>query len=133
MPKIPSTCPLCGGKLTVTALQCQSCGTTLQGHFSAHTASSAFNRLSAEQLAFLEVFIRNEGKFSRMEKEMGLSYPTLRNRLRAIIRAMGYQPEGESIPVTLSAAERQRILDDLEAGKISVEEATRLLKGESTR
>ncbi len=130
MPKLPSVCPLCGGKLTVTALQCQSCGTTLQGRFTAPAAGSAFDRLSPEQLRFLEVFIRSEGKFSRMEKEMGLSYPTLRNRLRAIIRAMGYQPEGESGSGALSPAERQRVLDDLEAGKISAEEAARLLKGE---
>ena len=130
MPKIPATCPLCGGKLTITALQCQSCGTTFQGHFDAPRSLSAFDRLTAEQLHFLEVFIRNEGKFSRMEKEMGLSYPTLRNRLRAIIRAMGYQPGETAGAGGLSAEERQRILDDLEAGQITAEEAARLLKGE---
>jgi hypothetical protein len=130
MPKIPPVCPLCGGKLTVTAVQCQSCGTTFQGHFDSPPSTSAFDRLNAEQLHFLEVFIRNEGKFSRMEKAMGLSYPTLRNRLRTIIRAMGYNPE-EDEPRPLTPAERQRILDDLEAGKISAAEAARLLQGKA--
>ena len=131
MPKIPPACPLCGGQLTITALQCRSCGTTFQGRFDSPRNASAFDRLNAEQLHFLEVFIRNEGKFSRMEKEMGLSYPTLRNRLRAIIRAMGYQPESDAKPASrLSPAAKQRILDDLEAGRISAEDAVRLLKGE---
>ncbi len=130
MPKTPAACPICGGALSITALQCRSCGTTFQGHFDSPRNESVFDRLNAEQLHFLEVFIRNEGKFSRMEKEMGVSYPTLRNRLRAIIRAMGYRPEeGETRP--LSPAERRRILDDLEAGKMSVAEAARLLQGKA--
>jgi len=131
MPKIPATCPLCGGKLIITSLQCQACGTTFQGRFDAPRSGSAFDRLTPEQLHFLEVFIRNEGKFSRMEKEMGLSYPTLRNRLRAIIRTMGYQPESDAKPASrLTPEAKQRILDDLEAGRISAEDAVRLLKGE---
>ncbi len=129
MLKMPTQCPICGGELTVTALRCRSCGVTLQGDFITPRQASAFDRLTPEQLHFLEVFIRNEGKFSRMEKEMGLSYPTLRNRLRAIIRAMGYQPKGEAEATGLSAEARQQILDDLEAGKITAAEAARLLKG----
>ncbi len=130
MAKLPAVCPFCGGNLVVTALQCESCGMVFQGQFAAPRSASAFDRLSPEQLHFLEVFIRSEGKFSRMEKEMNLSYPTLRNRLRAIIRDMGYQPEGEEIAARISPAERQRILDALEAGEISPQEAARLLKGE---
>jgi len=131
MPKMPTVCPLCGGKLVVTSLECQSCGTKYEGRFSAVQAGSAFDRLTANQLQFLEIFIRNEGKFSRMEKETGLSYPTLRNRLRAIIRAMGYKPEEETLTKP-SPEERQRILDELEQGKITTDEAARLLRGEYT-
>ncbi|NPA93508.1 MAG: DUF2089 domain-containing protein [Chloroflexi bacterium] len=132
MSKIPEKCPLCGGSLTVSVFQCQRCGTEFHGHFSLAQRGSAFDRLNAEQLRFLEVFIRNEGKFSRMEKEMGLSYPTLRNRLREIIQAMGYQPAAEDAgPRKPSPQERQQILDDLEAGKLTAAEAARLLRGES--
>ena len=131
MPKLPHQCPLCGGELRVTAVRCETCGTTLAGEFVAPRQASAFDRLDPEQLHFLEVFIRNEGKFSRMEKEMGLSYPTLRNRLRAIIQAMGYQPAGESGGKQPSPEERRRILDDLQAGRLSAAEAARLLRGES--
>jgi len=130
MPKLPQRCPLCGGKLRITALRCEACGTSLEGEFVAPKQASAFDRLNGEQLRFLEVFVRSEGKFSRMEREMGLSYPTLRNRLRAIIRAMGYQPVGEEGGKRLSAEERQRILDDVQAGRLSAAEAARLLRGE---
>lgn len=131
MPKMPTVCPLCGGKLVVTSLECQSCGTKYEGRFTAVHSGSAFDRLTGEQLQFLEIFIRNEGKFSRMEKETGLSYPTLRNRLRAIIRAMGYKPEEEEAVADKPSAEgKMKILDDLEQGKITVDEAARLLRGE---
>ncbi len=131
MSQMPLSCPICGGELAITAFRCRSCGTSFQGHFALPRASSAFDRLTPDQLHFLEVFIRNEGKFSRMEKEMGLSYPTLRNRLRAIIRAMGYQPSGEgTAPAPPSPPKRQQILDALEAGEITAEEAARLLRGD---
>jgi len=129
MPKLPTICPLCGGKLIVTSLECQTCGTKYEGVFTAVHSISSFDRLTAEQLQFLEIFIRNEGKFSRMEKETGLSYPTLRNRLHAIIRAMGYKPEEET-PSKPSPEERLKILEDLEQGKITTKEAARLLRGE---
>jgi len=74
MHPILGTCPVCGETLTVTRLHCRSCDTTIEGQF----AVGAFERLSPEQLTFAEVFIRCEGKLNRMEKEMGLSYPTLR-------------------------------------------------------
>ncbi len=132
MPKIPTVCPICGGKLVATSLECEECGTKYEGRFTTVHAGSAFDRLTAEQLRFLEIFIRNEGKFSRMEKETGISYPTLRNRLRAIIRAMGYNPEEEPIAEKPTAEEKQKILNDLEQGKITVEEAARLLQGKES-
>lgn len=85
--------------------------------------------LNAEQLAFIETFIRCEGKLNRVEKELGLSYPTLRARLADVIRAMGY-PVGPE-PTLISDEERHRVLDDLASGKISSEEAMQLLEGEA--
>ncbi|RMF40178.1 MAG: DUF2089 domain-containing protein, partial [Anaerolineae bacterium] len=88
MPTQPDQCPLCGGEIIVTRLQCRACETTLEGRFT--PPPHPFGDLKEEQLHFLEVFIRNEGKLKRMEGEMNLSYPTLRNRLHEIIRALGY-------------------------------------------
>lgn len=133
MMQIPEQCPLCRGPLVIRTLQCRSCGTEFHGHFTLSRPRSAFDRLTFEQLQFLEVFVRCEGKFSRMEKELGLSYPTLRNRLRSIIRAMGFAPEeeDEAEKPGLSPEERRQILEDLEAGRITPEEALARLQGQA--
>jgi hypothetical protein len=61
-----------------------------------------------------------------MEREVGLSYPTLRARLSEIIRQMGFVVGAE---VAVSDEERHRVLDELAAGKITSEEAMRALEG----
>jgi hypothetical protein len=73
--------------------------------------------------------VRCEGKINRVEQELGVSYPTIRNRLNEVIRALGYEP-GKDEPVEITQDKRNSILEDLSAGKISAEEATRLLRGE---
>jgi hypothetical protein len=123
MHRIPNDCPVCGGELAVTSLQCRECDTTLQGRF----AGGAFNQLNEEQLAFVELFVRNEGKITRMEADMQLSYPTIRNRLLEIIRALGYEP-GEDEFAGLSDEERKTILDDLDRGAIDYETALKRIQ-----
>jgi hypothetical protein len=124
MNPIPTRCPLCGGELTVTRIYCRDCDTTYEGRFS----SGPFSNLTQEQLNFIITFVRCEGKITRMEDEIGLSYPTIRNRLHEVIRALGYEPgSGDETP-GLSDQERQRILEDLDAGRIGADEAMRLLK-----
>lgn len=126
MHPILGTCPVCGETLEVTRLHCRSCDTTIDGHFNI----GAFDRLSPEQLAFAELFIRREGKLSRMEADLGLSYPTLRARLNDLVRAMGYEVgQEEEAPFVVSDEDRRRILDDLAAGKLSSDEAVKRLQG----
>ena len=118
-------CPVCRNELTVTRLQCSTCDTVVEGQFSA----GHFANLNAEQLDFIVTFVRVEGKLNRMETELGLSYPTIRNRLHEVIRAMGYEPGREEAPEIVE--ERRRgVLAELDAGKISAEDAMRLLRGE---
>ncbi|MBC7237358.1 MAG: DUF2089 domain-containing protein [Chloroflexi bacterium] len=116
-------CPVCGEALQVTELQCRECDTTIQGRFEL----GPFQRLTAEQLAFVETFIRCEGKITRVEQELGLSYPTVRNRLNEAIRALGYEVEEEE-EFALSPEERQAILERLAKGEISTDEAIELLR-----
>jgi hypothetical protein len=116
-------CPVCGDEMVVTRLQCQRCDSALEGRFKL----GRFARLTPEQLAFVELFIRCEGKLSRVGDELGISYPTVRSRLADVIRALGYEVE-EPEETEESAVRRQAILDDLAAGKITAEEAIRLLK-----
>ena len=126
MRPVIGTCPVCGEALTVTRLHCRSCDTTIEGQF----ALGAFERLTPEQLAFMATFIKCDGKLNRMESEMGLSYPTLRARLNELRRAMGFEiMQDEAAPAGVSDEERRQILDDLAAGRVTSEEAVKLLQG----
>mgnify|MGYP002682749966 CR=1 FL=1 len=79
-------CPVCGETMTVTRLHCRTCDSALEGQFSL----GRFYRLSPQQLAFIETFIRCEGKLTRVQEELNISYPTARARLTEVIRALGY-------------------------------------------
>ncbi len=115
-------CPICGDDLTVTRLHCRNCDSALEGHFTL----GRFYQLSAEQLHFVETFIKNEGKITRVEDEMGLSYPAVRSRLNDVIRALGYEVPAEAI---IGTERRKSILEQVQAGEITAEEAVELLKG----
>ncbi len=117
-------CPVCDGRLEVVQLHCPQCDTTINGHF----ALTRFHQLTAEQLAFVETFIRCEGKLNRVEEELGISYPTVRNRLNEVLVALGYKAREEQAP-TISPEERRAILAQLERGEITAEQAIEMLKG----
>jgi hypothetical protein len=132
-----STCPVCSSELTVTRLNCRSCGTTLEGEFSV----GRFGRLTREQLLLLESFLRSRGNLRDMERELGISYPTVRSRVEALVRALGFGPRADSdeaaedaaaasaaATATASstadaAAARQGILERLARKEISADEA----------
>ncbi|HEX9595949.1 MAG TPA: DUF2089 domain-containing protein, partial [Anaerolineales bacterium] len=96
MHPMPARCPVCQERLTITGLHCRACDTSIEGHFN----TGRLGLLSHEQLAFIETFIRCEGKLNRMEKELQLSYPTLRNRLTDVIRQMGFEVEADEATLT---------------------------------
>lgn len=121
-----SSCPVCDSELVVTRLYCPSCDTTIEGRFT----NGAFPGLTSEQLDFVETFLRCEGKITRMEDELSLSYPTIRNRLHEVIRAMGYEPGKDEDASEIPGIERLKILEQLDNGLISAEDARRLLQGE---
>lgn len=126
---MPTRCPITGDELIVTRLYCRNSGITIEGQFKV----SGFHLLTEEQLAFVEMFVRNEGKITRMEAELGLSYPTIRSRLHDVIRALGYEPRKDATPEppALSDEARRQILEDLDSGKITAEEAMARLNPES--
>jgi hypothetical protein len=125
--EMPRKCPVCGEALAITRLYCSNCNTTIEGHF--HTQESPLANLTPEQVQFLLAFVRCEGRFTRLEDELQLSYPTLRNRLNEVIRALGYEPGKDETPAKLTAEERRQILEDLEQGKISSQDAQNFLRG----
>ncbi len=102
-----ATCPVCTGELAVTRLHCAECGTTLEGRFGV----GRFGRLDRDQLALLESFLRSRGNLRDMERELGISYPTVRNRVDALVRALGLAdgigagaPAGAGAPETGESA-----------------------------
>ncbi|MCB0131341.1 MAG: DUF2089 domain-containing protein [Caldilineaceae bacterium] len=126
MNALPKQCPFTGGEIIVTRFYCPDVDVSVEGRFSPQVP---FAQLSPEQLHFVETFIRAEGKLSRMENELKLSYPTIRGRLHEVIRALGFEP-GKDEPTVLTEEERRRILQDLDDEKISFEEAMRRLQGD---
>ncbi len=114
-------CPVCGAGTEITRISCLNCNTTIEGHFQV----CKFCRLTQEQKAFIDVFIKCRGNIKEVEKELGVSYPTVKNRLDEAIRALGYEAEndGEKQP-----ADRMEILERLNKGEITVDEAVELLK-----
>ncbi len=119
---VPGRCPVCGDEMTVTRLHCRRCDTAVEGHFALGPLAS----LTAEQLSFAELFIRCEGKLTRVGEELGMSYPTVRSRLNDVIRALGYEVEEEQ--QEQETERRRTILVELSEGKITPEQAVKLLK-----
>ncbi|MFO7695818.1 MAG: DUF2089 domain-containing protein [Anaerolineae bacterium] len=115
-----SRCPVCGDTLRVSGLHCPGCDATITGQFDL----GIFGRLSADQLAFAGLLVRCDGKITRVEQELGLCYPTVRNRLDALIRAPGYPAR---MPPRMSADEHRNILDRLFSSEPSPDEAVALL------
>ncbi len=121
-------CPICGKELIVTKLECRACGTDIGGQF----AVGRLSELDAEQVQFVETFIKNRGNAYKVGEELAMPYSTVRARLTEIIRAMGYDPtvEKEEPAPTIAPEKRQAILNDLAHGKISTDDAVRLLQPE---
>jgi hypothetical protein len=117
-------CPVCNSGLDVTKLHCPHCNTGIEGKF----AMCKFCQLPADQKAFAEVFIKCRGNIKEVEKELGISYPTVRSRLETLIESLGYraQPVPKEDPETKER--RKAILEDLNEGKISSEDAIALLR-----
>jgi Uncharacterized protein conserved in bacteria len=128
-----STCPVCSGELAVTRLRCRSCGTTLEGDFSV----GRFARLDRDQHALLESFLRSRGNLREMERELGISYPTVRSRVEALVRSLGFGPRTDDDEAANGepVQSREEILERLARREISAEEAAQAIRalGRSTR
>ena len=123
MRKVLEQCPTCGDELTITGLHCRSCHTRIESEYS----TCRFCRLTQESLDFIEVFVRNRGNIREMERELEISYPTVRSRLNDVIKELGYEVEAESAASEDMAEERRTILKRLNEGEISAAEATELI------
>ncbi len=124
--KAPGKCPVCGEKLSITKLGCPKCSTAIEGDFQ----PCEFCRLPEEDLEFIKVFIKCRGNIKDVEKELGISYPTVRGKLDSAIRGLGYEvPAKETIKENEDKVNaRNEILDQLSKGEITPKEATEKIK-----
>lgn len=120
--KVPLQCPVCQQDMTIEKVTCHHCHTSIEGHY--HV--SKINYLPAETQYFIEIFLKNRGNIKAVEKELNVSYPTVKKYLDDTILRLGYQLDvdidldttiDEEDPITL-----------LKQGKITAEEATKRLK-----
>jgi hypothetical protein len=116
--EVPGSCPICGGEITVTEIKCKKCKSVVQGEFDL----CKFCRLNDKQKYFVEVFIKNRGNIKEIEKELGISYPTVRNKLDEVISVLGHKVEKPAI-------DKKAILEKLQNGEISKDDALKLLSG----
>ena len=118
--KILSKCPVCSSKLKVTRLKCDGCSTVVENKFEL----SKFDYLNSEQLSFIEVFLKSRGNIKDVEKELGVSYPTVRAKLDEVIAALGY-----TVAKQKPSTDKKEVIDMLEKGEITADEALRMLGG----
>ena len=134
--EVISTCPVCEGRLQVTRLHCNTCGTTIEGEFNV----GRFARLGRDQMALLESFLRSRGNLRELERELGLSYPTVRGRVETLLRTLGLgdgpAPAAEPADAAaapeppIDAALRRSVLERLAKHDLTAEQAAAALRGE---
>jgi len=117
MPRLVVRCPSCEGELLATRLSCRACGTQLDGQFEI----PPLLQLSPDDLAFVTAFVRTSGSLKAMAQQLGVSYPTVRNRLDEILLRL------EAVEQSIDKR-RHEILDALENGKLTAKTAAEQLK-----
>lgn len=115
--EVLGNCPVCDSKVHVSEIHCNSCNTTISGKFEL----CKFCRLSDEDKYFAEIFIKNRGNIKEIEKELGISYPTVKNKIDDLIASLGYNVREKS------DVDKKSVISKLAAGEIDKEEALRIL------
>ncbi|MDO4595226.1 MAG: DUF2089 domain-containing protein [Tissierellia bacterium] len=109
-------CPNCNGELVVTSYKCRSCGTEVSGYFE----QDKFAKLTSEEKDFIELFLRKRGSIKEVGEAMGISYPTVRNKIDRVVKSLGGKVDKEE--------SRIDILNMLKNGDIDANQAKELLK-----
>jgi|WetSurMetagenome_2_1015567.scaffolds.fasta_scaffold35415_3 hypothetical protein len=120
-------CPACGGNLIITECKCARCQLQMRGEFHPGT----FATLSTDQLTFIKVFLSARGNLTEMERVLGISYPTIRNKLDEINVALDQSDENKPAgdePAVPSEEDRRSILQRVSGGQLSAAEALQKLQ-----
>ena len=84
MKRLPVHCPSCDGPLAIKRLRCEACQTEVEGIYDLPLLAS----LSNDDQDFMLQFVKASGSLKEMAKLLGVSYPTVRNRLDDIIETL---------------------------------------------
>lgn len=109
-------CPNCGNDLVITSYKCNSCFTEIKGEFE----MGKFQKLEKKDLEFIELFLQKRGSIKDVGEILGISYPTVRNRIDKIVEKLGGKIDKKE--------SRIEILNMLDNGEISPDQAKELLK-----
>ena len=134
--EVISNCPVCEARLQVTRLHCNTCGTTIEGEFNV----GRFARLGRDQMSLLESFLRSRGNLRELERELGLSYPTVRGRVETLLKTLGLG-DGPAQPADAASAAapaepaidpelRRSVLERLARHELTADQAAAALRGE---
>lgn len=120
--------PSSGYPLEVTRLECPETGVAIEGRFSL----GWMGRLTPEQLDFVGVVLAHRANLQKVASYLGVAYNTVRSRMDEVVDALGGLPgddaEQEADSERTAAreaagAERARVLAELAAGEMSVDDA----------
>lgn len=122
--QMPASCPVCSGPYEITRCTCTQCGSELSGHFT----GCDFCGLTDEEARFVLTFLKCRGSIKEVEKELGISYPTVKSRLEAVISRLGLTatPSSEELK-----EQRLQTLDRLSRGEITPDQAAEILKNQN--
>lgn len=121
MRKILEQCPSCGSEVEVTRISCTRCETVVTGRFQ----PCRFCKLPPNSVQFLEAFVKSRGNVKEMERELGISYWTIRSRINELIQELGFEVEAAQEDELKSR--RREILEQVDRGELSASEATEQL------
>lgn len=115
----PRSCPVCSHELVITGCGCPECGTGISGAF----RMSAYDALTDDELEMLRVFLVSRGNMRELEKHLGVSYPTTRQRFADLLARLGLEDPAAAV----KSVDRDAVLADVAAGRLTVDEAEKLL------
>ena len=119
-------CPVCESRLVISSFKCEACGTEVSGSF----PPRVFEILGEEEEDFVITFLVCSGNIKQMEKRLGISYPTVKSRLRRIVEKLGQEVEIEETTIKVN---ENRILTELRSGAIDAQAAILRLRGEQEK
>jgi hypothetical protein len=106
-----------GAAMTVEKIKIKDKDIVIEGSFDLPPLA----QLTMEDQTFITAFVRSHGSIKEMEQLFGISYPTVKNRLNAVSRLL------EFVEINPPASKNE-ILDELDSGRITVEEAVQKMR-----